>query len=95
MATITRPDTPKRSTPTQATQAGPSASQVRAGSRPIPRGQLFIGGTWRDSESGKTFTTSNPATGEVIAEVAQGTAADAADAAQAAREASSPARGGA
>ena len=33
--------------------------------------QLFIDGQWVDAESGKTFTTPNPATGETLAEVAE------------------------
>ena len=38
--------------------------------------KLLIDGQWRDSVSGKTFETINPATEEVIAEVAEGDAAD-------------------
>ena len=34
--------------------------------------QLFINGDWVDSVSGKTFSTSNPATGQIITEVAEG-----------------------
>src|ERR671938_1109128 len=34
--------------------------------------QLFIGGQWVDAESGKTFETPNPATGQTLAEVAEG-----------------------
>ena len=37
---------------------------------------LFIDGQWQPSTSGETFTTCNPATGEVLAEVAQGGAED-------------------
>jgi aldehyde dehydrogenase (NAD+) len=37
---------------------------------------LFIGGKWQDSASGKTFPTVNPATGEVICQVAEGDKAD-------------------
>jgi len=33
--------------------------------------QLFIDGKWVDAESGKTFTTPNPATGATLAEVAE------------------------
>ena len=36
----------------------------------------FIGGEWVDSASGETMEVLNPATGEVIAEVPRGTAAD-------------------
>jgi len=32
--------------------------------------QLLIGGEWRDSVSGETFETRNPATGELLATVA-------------------------
>ena len=36
--------------------------------------QIFINNEWRDSVSGKTFPTVNPATGEVIAHIAEGDA---------------------
>jgi len=49
--------------------------------------QLLIDGKWRDSLSGKTFPTINPATEETIAEVAEGDAADIDLAAKAARAA--------
>ncbi|MCA9124102.1 MAG: aldehyde dehydrogenase family protein [Planctomycetales bacterium] len=42
----------------------------------IRQTQMLIGGEWRDSVSGKTFATINPATEKVIAEVAEGDAAD-------------------
>jgi succinate-semialdehyde dehydrogenase/glutarate-semialdehyde dehydrogenase len=42
----------------------------------VPR-QLFIGGTWRPATGGATLDVENPASGEVIAEVADGSAADA------------------
>jgi acyl-CoA reductase-like NAD-dependent aldehyde dehydrogenase len=38
--------------------------------------QLLIDGQWTDAESGKTFTTPNPATGEPWAEVAEADKAD-------------------
>ena len=38
--------------------------------------QLLIDGQWRPAVSGKTFDVYNPATGEVIARVAEGDAAD-------------------
>src|SRR5713226_7019409 len=47
--------------------------------------QLFIGGQWVDAESGKTFTTPNPATGETLAEVAEADKADIDKAVKAAR----------
>jgi len=49
--------------------------------------QLFIDGQWVDAESGKTFTTPNPATGETLAEVAEADAADIDKAVVAARRA--------
>src|SRR5438445_424034 len=48
---------------------------------------LFLGGTWQDSVSGKTFPTLNPATGEVICQVAEGDKADVDLAVKAARKA--------
>lgn len=38
--------------------------------------QLLIGGKWVDAQSGKTFETHNPATGELLAMVAEADAAD-------------------
>lgn len=38
--------------------------------------QIFINNEFVDAVSGKTFDTYNPATGEVIASVAEGDAAD-------------------
>ena len=38
--------------------------------------QLFIGGQWRDAEGGSTFDVEDPATGQVIAQVADGSVAD-------------------
>jgi aldehyde dehydrogenase (NAD+) len=49
--------------------------------------QLFIDGQWVDAESGKTFTTPNPATGEPLAEVAEADKADIDKAVNAARRA--------
>ena len=48
---------------------------------------LFIGGKWQDSASGNTFATTNPATGEVICQVAEGDKADIDLAVKAARKA--------
>jgi aldehyde dehydrogenase (NAD+) len=48
---------------------------------------MFIGGKWVDSVSGKTFETLNPATGEVICQVAEGDKADVDLAVKAARKA--------
>ena len=49
--------------------------------------QLLIDGKWIDAESGKTFTTPNPATGETLAEVAEADKADIDKAVTAARRA--------
>ena len=49
--------------------------------------RLLIDGQWVDSHSGKTFATINPATEEVIAQVAEGDAADIDRAVKAARKA--------
>jgi len=38
--------------------------------------KLFVGGRWVEAASGKTFETLNPATGEVLARVAEGGAED-------------------
>lgn len=51
-----------------------------------PKG-LLIGGEWAPSSTGATFVTSNPSTGEALAEVAQGTADDVDRAVAAARRA--------
>jgi aldehyde dehydrogenase (NAD+) len=49
--------------------------------------KMYIGGQFVDSISGKTFKTYNPATGEVLAEVAEGFAEDIDAAVRAARKA--------
>ena len=48
---------------------------------------MLINGQWADAQSGKTFSTFNPATGEVMVEVAEGDKADIALAVKAARKA--------
>jgi aldehyde dehydrogenase (NAD+) len=53
----------------------------------VKPGRLFIGGKWVDSSSGKTFSTINPATGEVITQIAEGNERDVDAAVQAARKA--------
>ena len=53
----------------------------------IRQTECFIGGQWTPAKSGKTFTTVNPATEEVIAEVAEGDAEDVDAAVKAARRA--------
>ena len=49
--------------------------------------QLLIDGEWVDAASGRTFETINPATEEVLAEVAHGEAEDVDRAVRAARKA--------
>lgn len=49
--------------------------------------KLLIGGAWLPAESGETFETRNPATGEVLARIARGTAGDVDRAVDAARRA--------
>src|SRR5438128_10744587 len=49
--------------------------------------QMFISGSWVESESGEHFDAESPATGEVIAEVPKGTRADAQRAVEAAHRA--------
>ncbi|MFO0841282.1 MAG: aldehyde dehydrogenase family protein [Gemmataceae bacterium] len=67
-------------TATQAKPRTPKAPKVK--DQP-----LLIGGKWQDSVSGKTFETANPATGEVICQVAEGDKADVDLAVKAARKA--------
>ena len=49
--------------------------------------RLFSGGVWSDAEGGATFEATSPSTGEVIADVAEGTRADAQRAIEAANRA--------
>jgi len=49
--------------------------------------KMLIGGRWLEAASGKTFPTYNPATGEVLAQVAEGNSADVDRAVTAARKA--------
>src|ERR671939_2248709 len=63
-----------------------STAQPAATDRPR-KYQLLIDGQWVDAESGKTFTTPNPATGETLAEVAEADKADVDKAVAAARRA--------
>ena len=51
------------------------------------RTQLFIGGEFREAAGGRRFVTENPATGQPIAEVAEGGPADVDAAVAAARKA--------
>jgi acyl-CoA reductase-like NAD-dependent aldehyde dehydrogenase len=54
--------------------------------KPSPRA-LLINGKFEEAESGKTFDTLNPASGEVLASVAEGDAHDIDRAVRAARRA--------
>ncbi len=63
-------------------------SSVQPAETKTPRKyQLLIDGKWVDAESGKTFLTPNPATGETLAEVAEADKADIDKAVKAARRA--------
>ena len=67
-----------------ATAVEPTTKQARPR---IQQTQCFIDGKWVPAKSGKTFETINPATEEVIANVAEGDAADIDLAVKAARKA--------
>src|SRR5436305_15140743 len=65
-----------------------TAPQARKAQPPKVKDQpMLIGGKWVDSQSGKTFATLNPATGETICQVAEGDKADVDLAVKAARKA--------
>ena len=64
-----------------------TATEPRRATRRTFQTKMLIDGQWRDSVSGKTFETVNPATEEVIAQVAEGDAADIDLAVKAARKA--------
>ena len=49
--------------------------------------KMLIGGRWLDATSSKTFATYNPATGDILAQVAEGDRADVNRAVTAARTA--------
>ena len=54
----------------------------------VPKG-LFVAGQWRDAQGAGVLAVEDPATGEVLVEVADGSAADAMDALAAASGAQS------
>jgi len=54
---------------------------------PIKQTKILIDNKWVDSVSGKTFETMNPATGDILAKVAEADAADVDLAVKAARKA--------
>ena len=70
--------------PTATLESLNDAARTFAGSGPK---QLLIGAEWVDAADGRTFETVDPATGEVICEVAQAGAEDVDRAVKAAREA--------
>ena len=67
------------------TATAPTAFTPRAGGASVPT-ELLIGGQWQPARDGGTFGVINPATGEVIAVIADGAAADADAALSAAAE---------
>src|SRR5262245_42722530 len=64
-----------------------TVAKPRTKTRRTFQNKLLIDGKWRDSASGKTLATTNPATEEVITEVAEGDVADIGLAVKAARKA--------
>jgi aldehyde dehydrogenase (NAD+) len=78
-------------TATARTKKAPIANGKKKVAPPKVKKQLMlIDGKWVPSVSGKTFQTLNPATGEVICEVAEGDKADIDLAVKAARTTSPP-----
>src|SRR6266478_2714315 len=74
-------DTTATAVPGQA--RNPRVNQWLASLQPV----LLIGNQWVPARSGKTFDTINPATGKVLATVAEGDAADVDEAVRVARSA--------
>jgi aldehyde dehydrogenase (NAD+) len=64
-----------------------TATEPKRATRRTFQTRMLIDGKWQDSRSGKTFSTINPATEEIIAEVAEGDSADIDLAVKAARKA--------
>jgi aldehyde dehydrogenase (NAD+) len=67
-----------------------SDKDARAWIKQHDRAGLYIDGAWRQPQDGRWFATSNPATGEVLAEVAEAGQADVDAAVKAARRAQAP-----
>lgn len=67
--------------------ARPSAAATAPKRKTIPKGQLLIGGRWRDASDGATMPTFDPTTEEKITEVAKGSSVDAEEAVRAASKA--------
>jgi aldehyde dehydrogenase (NAD+) len=76
--------------PTKTATKSSNGGTATAASSPrvkVRQTKMLIDGKWVDSTSGKTFETLNPATGDVIARVAEGDKADVDKAVKAARKA--------
>ena len=71
----------------KAAKPASNGMHVLNGKPKAPDQKMLIDGRWVDAASGKTFSTINPATGEVICEVAEGDKADIDKAVAAARRA--------
>ncbi|HMJ36551.1 MAG TPA: aldehyde dehydrogenase family protein [Baekduia sp.] len=67
--------------------AGPRILEIAAGASPADPLPLFVGGRWEAAASGATLDTREPATGKVLARVADGGAEDLARAVARGREA--------
>jgi aldehyde dehydrogenase (NAD+) len=61
-----------------------TASMNKPARRKLPKGQLLIGGVWRDASDGATMPTTDPTTEDVITHVAKATPEDARAAVEAA-----------
>jgi aldehyde dehydrogenase (NAD+) len=78
---------PKTRTPEEVMTTKTATTQKRDTNAAVRETRLFINGEFVDPIEGKSFETLNPATGEVIAKVAEGTAKDVDRAVKAARAA--------
>src|SRR5580704_2840267 len=72
---------------TATTKQAPATAKKKAAHPKVQQTKLLIDGKWVNAASGKTFETINPATGEVIAKVAEADKADVDKAVEAARRA--------
>lgn len=61
---------------TQHAVADPPAAERAVPTLPKVPTTLLVGGSWRSASDGRTFGVDNPATGEILAEVADGDARD-------------------
>jgi succinate-semialdehyde dehydrogenase/glutarate-semialdehyde dehydrogenase len=59
-----------RNAPQAAPEPARKVTSLSDRSSPYPDTQLFIDGTWQDSESGRTIAVANPATGDTLGHVA-------------------------